>query len=79
MTQYHTQSNYPDIEPTSPCPILILWSAWLGSDKYQCLSHWFDSTEVRSHDFIDLKHMLLFSGQPLQLFRIGTGDRIGRA
>ena len=30
-----TQSYYPDTEPTSPCPILIVPSAWLGSDKYQ--------------------------------------------
>ena len=26
---------YPDTEPTSQCPILLLPSAWLGSDKYQ--------------------------------------------
>ena len=26
---------YPDIELTSPCPILLMLSARLGSDKYQ--------------------------------------------
>ena len=25
----------PDTEPTSPCPIEIMPSAWLGSDMYQ--------------------------------------------
>ena len=28
-----TQSHYPDIELTSPCPILIMQRARLGSDK----------------------------------------------
>ena len=35
MTQFPTQSHYPDTEPTSPCPILIMSSTRLGSDKYQ--------------------------------------------
>ena len=35
MTWYPTRSHYPDTEPTSPCPILIMPSTWLGSDKYQ--------------------------------------------
>ena len=35
MTCYPTQSPYPDTEPTSPCPILIMTSIRLGSDKYQ--------------------------------------------
>ena len=37
-------SHYPDTEPTSPFPILIMLSAWLGSDNYQFSCHWFDST-----------------------------------
>ena len=40
----------PDTEPTSPCRILIMMSAWLESDKYQFVSHWLDSTSVRTHD-----------------------------
>ena len=44
MTWYPTQSYYPDTEPTSPCPILIMSSACLGSDKYKLLRHSFDST-----------------------------------
>ena len=44
MTCYLMQSHYPDTEPTSPCPILIMPSTWLGSDKYQFVSHWFDLT-----------------------------------
>ena len=35
MTQYPTQSHYPDIELTSPCPILLMSSARLGSNKYK--------------------------------------------
>ena len=35
MTWYPTQSQYPDTDPTSSCPILIMPSSWLGSDKYQ--------------------------------------------
>ena len=32
---YTTQLHYPDTETTSPCPMLIMPSARLGSDKYQ--------------------------------------------
>ena len=35
MTQYPTQSHYPDIELTSLCPILLMLSIKLGSDRYQ--------------------------------------------
>ena len=35
MTQYPTQSHYPDIEQTSPCLILLMLNMCLGSDKYQ--------------------------------------------
>ena len=34
MTQYPTQSHYLDTELTTPCPILLMSSARLGSDKY---------------------------------------------
>ena len=50
MTCYPTQSYYPDTEPTSPCSILNMLSARLGSDKYKFLSHWFDSTWARTHE-----------------------------
>ena len=30
MTWYPTQSHFADTEPTSPCPIQIMLSAWLG-------------------------------------------------
>ena len=48
-TWYPYQSGYHDTEPISPCPILLILSTWLGSDKYQFLSHWFDFTRVRTH------------------------------
>ena len=35
MTQHPTQSHYPTTELTSPCPILLMSSARLGSNKYQ--------------------------------------------
>ena len=35
MTCYPTQSHYPNTELTSPCPIIIMLSARLGSNKYQ--------------------------------------------
>ena len=35
MTGYHTQSHYHDTESASSCPILIMLSALLESDKYQ--------------------------------------------
>ena len=44
MTWYPTQSHYPDIEATSPCPVLIRPNTWLGSDNYNLISHWFEST-----------------------------------
>ena len=49
LSQVSTQSHYPDTEPTSLCPILIMPSAWLGTGKYQFKSHWFDSTGVKTH------------------------------
>ena len=44
MTWIPTQLYYPDIQPTSPYPILIMLTAWLGNDNYQYLNHWVDST-----------------------------------
>ena len=35
MTWCHTHSHYPDTEPTTPHPILLMPNARLGSDKYQ--------------------------------------------
>ena len=51
ITWYPIQSQYPDTEPTSPCPILVKPDAWLRSNKYKLLSHWFDSTMVWIHWF----------------------------
>ena len=47
MTCYPTQAHYPDTEPTSPCPILIMPSIWLGRDQNQFWSHWFGSAMVQ--------------------------------
>ena len=40
MTWCPTQLPYPDVEPTSPCHILIISIARLGNDKYQFSSQW---------------------------------------
>ena len=43
LTYFPTQSYYPDINLTSSCPIIVMPSAWLSSDKYQLLKSlvWF--------------------------------------
>ena len=39
MTQFPMQWHYPDIELTSPWPVLVMSSIRLGNDKYQfCVS-----------------------------------------
>ena len=35
VTQFPTQSHYPNTEPTSPCLLLIMLSTQLRSNKYQ--------------------------------------------
>ena len=55
MTEYPTQLHYPDSEPTSPCPVLVMSSARLGSNKYQFLSHWVDSTRNQTPDLQHVK------------------------
>ena len=45
QTWYPIQSHYPETELTSPCPILLMPSTWLESDKYLLIlsySVWFD-------------------------------------
>ena len=48
--------HYPDTEPTSHCPILIMPCTWLGSDKYQFykslvwLRHGFKPTVFSTRD-----------------------------
>ena len=51
MTWYPTQSYNPETEPISPCPALIIPSAWLGGDKCKLLNDWFDSTSVQNRGF----------------------------
>ena len=50
MTGYPIQSHYHAFEPTSRCPILIMQSAWLGSDKNKYLSYRFVSTRIQTCD-----------------------------
>ena len=54
-----TTSIWPDIplrhiiltlHQTDLFRVLIMPSAWRGSEKYQFLCHWFDSTRVRTHE-----------------------------
>ena len=48
MTWCPTQSYYPGTEPTSTCPILMMLSTRLRSDKYQFESHWLDLTRIQT-------------------------------
>ena len=48
MTCYPTQLHYLYTEPISPCPILIMPSVRLGSDKYQVSTQpGFENCKVR--------------------------------
>ena len=52
MVWYPTQSHYPDTEPTSPCPILIMWGTRLGNDKYHfCISLVWVDKQLNSRRF----------------------------
>ena len=37
---YHTQSHYPDTEPTSPCPIRVIPNSRLGGGLYKWSKSW---------------------------------------
>ena len=45
MTQYSTELHYPDTELTSPCPILVMASVRLDSDKYTFFAWLFGEEE----------------------------------
>ena len=46
MTQHPTPSHYPVTHPPNYCPILIMLSVWVGSNKFQFLNHWFHLTTI---------------------------------
>ena len=58
MTWYPLQSHYSDTELISRCPILLMLCARLGNDKYQFLSHQFDSTRKRTPDLLHVMTIL---------------------
>ena len=68
FTCYPTQSHYPDILPTSPCAILLMPSARIGSDKYKYLSHGFDSIRVRTRELQISRSAKTGGGWMLYLF-----------
>ena len=78
MTCYANQLHYPDVEPSSHCPILIMPSTRLGSDKYQFESHWFDLTRVRKLRGSDSKPRpsgsLIFQNVRWVLYSFGHPD-----
>ena len=75
MILYPTQSHYPETELTSSCPITIILSTWLESDKYHLLSHCLDSTKVRAHEVFSL-HLPKWKTDALLLwpFRLFDGN-----
>ena len=60
MTQYPTQSHYPDNVLSSPYPIILMLSARLGSDKYQVIG-------FLGWDLNSLSGALLISGHYVRL------------
>ena len=46
MTRFPTQSHYPEVELTIPCPMVLRPGARLGSDKYQ----FYKSLLARTHN-----------------------------
>ena len=73
VTCYPTQSHYPTTEQTSPCPMLIMPSAGLGSDKYQFKGFWFDSTRFRTFRPQTRSWYLQNGRQALYSFGLPTG------
>ena len=67
-----SQSHYPDIEPTSPCPTLIMPNTWLGSDKYQ-FEKLLVSTRpwIRTHDLPQAIPVLYRFGQHGMYSKLG--------
>ena len=62
---------------TSPCPVLIMHSAWLGSDKYQFESHRFDSTRVQTHGFVNqTRKVKIFRSLSMRGGHSGEGNPI---
>ena len=51
MTEYSTQSHYPNTEPASSTPILLMLNTCLVCSKSKFLRDWFDSSIVRSQEF----------------------------
>ena len=51
LTNFPTQSHYPNTELTSPCPILAIPSARLGVTRIRFLRHWFDLTGIQTPEF----------------------------
>ena len=53
-TWYHTYSHYPDTDPTNPCPVLIMPSAWPGSINFKVNGLTRPGFEPRSFGLPDL-------------------------
>ena len=62
MIRKPTQSHCPDTEPTNPCPILLMPSTRLGSNKYKFYKSF---SLIRPNSDVDLQH------SSCVLYRIG--------
>ena len=68
MTQFPTQSHYPDTELASAGHILVMPIAKLGSDKDVILCHlWFDSVGIRTLELLHGKPAFLPIHSPVTL------------
>ena len=77
MTQYLTQSDYPDTNLTSSCPIPIMPITWLRRDKYQFykLSDWLDRDPNSQSPTCET--CALPSRHPCPIFSFNVGARLG--
>ena len=73
MTRYPTQAHYPDTVLTSPCPILLMPSTRLGSDKYQFCKSLFDLAGIRA-SALEGRTLLIRLPRPVSTMRAHTVD-----
>ena len=63
-----TQSHYPDIARTNPCPILLKQSARLGGINF--ISHWLESAVIRTRDILHGKPALCPFGYRVRVIMV---------
>ena len=75
MARFPTQSRYPDTELTGYCPIILMPSVMLSSDRYQFGSHRFDLAGIQTRHLPHRKPTFYSLGHRVH---VGQGKEIGR-